>query len=93
MTSKQKKAAYMYFNGKRMHEIASELGVHRTTVWRWFQRPNVQQYYARISESECRKILKRKLEKSQLYSDDPVKVNAEANRVLDMYLPFVWRNI
>ena len=95
VTSQQKKAVQMYFNSMSVPQIASELGVHRTTVWRWFQRPAVRQYYERLSDREFRKILQREFDKSMsvIDSDDPIKANAEANRVLDMYLPYVWRDI
>ena len=90
VTSQQKKAAQMYFNSMSVHEIASELGVHRTTIWRWFQRPAVRQYYKRLSEREFRKICQRIYDRHMklLNSDDPIKVNAEANIILDRYLPF-----
>lgn len=91
MTSQQKKAVQMYFDGMSVPQIASELGFHRTTVWRWFQRPAVQQYYERLSEREIRKICKRVHDQHMklMNSDDPIEANAEANKVLDRYLPFI----
>lgn len=92
MTAQQKKAAQMVFEGMKVSQIASELGVHRTTVWRWFQRKEVRQYYERLSERELRKICKRVHDQHMklMNSDDPVEANAEANKVLNMYWEFIF---
>ena len=91
MTAQQKKAAQMVFEGMKVSQIASELGFHRTTIWRWFQRPAVRQYYKRLSEREFRRICKQEYDKHMklINSDDPIEANAEANKVLDRYLPFI----
>ena len=34
---KQKKAAKLFAEGKKTREVAALVGVHRTTLWRWWQ--------------------------------------------------------
>lgn len=38
LTDQQKRAAQLYFDAHKIGEIADIIGVHRTTIWRWFQR-------------------------------------------------------
>lgn len=42
LTAQQKQAARFFFDGKKPGEIAALLGVHRTTIWRWYQRRDFQ---------------------------------------------------
>ena len=48
LTEAQKRAAQMMFDAQPIGKIAEELGVCRTTVWRWRKRPAFQRELDRI---------------------------------------------
>ena len=54
LTEQQKRAAYLFFDAHGVGEIASLLGVHRTTVWRWYQRSDFQREIQKITDNWLR---------------------------------------
>ena len=48
LTEAQKKAAQMMFDAYPVGKIAEELGINRTTVWRWRKQPAFQRELDRI---------------------------------------------
>ena len=65
LTDQQKKAAAMYHDAYRTREIAEELGVHRTTVWRWTQLRGFWREYKRIEYNEQRRIMRREIKEER----------------------------
>lgn len=82
----QKYAVKLLFQGKKVREVAAIMGVHRTTLWRWFQHPELQTYAARYCESERRKIIEAPYygELFDLNNPDPFKALEAAKRALDL---------
>lgn len=80
--------------GYKIQEVANILGVHRTTIWRWFQHNEMQRYYWRYEEKKIRKEY-REIEKEaiaeaeelskKLDSPNPWEANAAANLILHKY--------
>lgn len=77
-----------------LQDVASILGVHRTTVWRWFQHSEMQRYFDRYYEKQMRNVIReaRKAEEAKLKeltakldSDNPWEVNAAACAILNRY--------
>lgn len=52
MNDRQKKALDMLWNGARVQETASALGVHRCTIWRWGHRKDFQKEWRRRCKAE-----------------------------------------
>ncbi|MCR4886113.1 MAG: helix-turn-helix domain-containing protein [Clostridiales bacterium] len=92
---KQQAAVTMLVDGGyRLQEVAYALGVHRTTVWRWFRHTEMQKYFNRYQEKQFRKIARvmrneeeARLKKltAKLDSDNPWLANAAAIAILDRY--------
>ena len=85
--------------GYQIQEVASILGVHRTTVWRWFQHKEMQKYYDRYEAKQIRKQFReigretrKEMEELQrkLDSSNPWEVNAAANAILNRYGKAFW---
>lgn len=87
-----------------IQEVAATLGVHRTTIWRWFQHKEMQRYYGRYYDKkinaemrEIRREVERVWEKRRekisemLNSDNPAEVYATAIRVIDVWTTGVWK--
>ena len=64
MTEQQKKALDMLWNGAKVQDTASALGVHRCTIWRWEKQKDFQREWKRrykAAEAEMRKAAKRQI--------------------------------
>lgn len=82
--------------GYKIQDVASILGVHRTTVWRWFQHREMQKYYDRYEKKKYKEVLRkwrlearkeaRDLEK-MLDSSNPWEANAAAVKIMDTFFP------
>ena len=59
LTDQQLQAAQYMFEGHRIGQIAAEIGVHRTTIWRWYNRRNFQQELHRINQQYLRDTRRR----------------------------------
>lgn len=93
ITEKQKKAVDLVFKCYKTREIAAELGIHRTTLWRWFQKPEMQAYYdARFRKRMKRRVRAtiRRLEKLMDCDDKEISYNA-ANAILD-FASIAWKS-
>ena len=67
LTDQQLQAAQFMFEGHRIGQIAAEIGVHRTTIWRWCQRHDFQREISRIHNRyvrEKRKEIRRQIRES-----------------------------
>ena len=90
---KQKAAVKMFWlGGYKIQDVASALGVHRSTLWRWYQHEEMRRYhdwYIRQQMGIMRWKMQDKAEKKaqeireKLRNGNPVEVNALANDVLD----------
>lgn len=80
-------AAKLLWQGKKVHEVAVILGVHRTTIWRWWQHPEMEKWARWYFATETGKYLTKVEEQtlSQLDDPDPLKAQRAAIRVLDAY--------
>lgn len=54
LTDQQKQAAWYLFNGESISGTAALVGVHRCTIWRWYDRPDFQKEIARIHDKYVR---------------------------------------
>lgn len=54
LTEQQKKAAALFFDGKKVGEVAALVGVHRCTIWRWYGRRDFQREISRVADKYCR---------------------------------------
>ena len=96
---KQVAAVKMMVDGDyAIQDIAAILGVHRTTVWRWFQHKEMQKYYDRYEAKKCKEALRqwrqaarradqkeaRDLER-KLSSRNPWEANAAAVKIMDAF--------
>lgn len=59
LTDKQKKAVAMLYNGWKVKDAAAELGVHRSTIWRWECKRGFSREWSRIDRNLRRKYLRR----------------------------------
>lgn len=86
ITEKQKKAVDLVFKCYKTREIAAELGVHRTTLWRWFQKPEMQEYYEKRFIYRIRRCIKAttKTLREQLDSNNKWEANKAACALMDM---------
>lgn len=87
MGEKQKQAVRLLFEGERVGDIASAVGVHRSTLWRWFRRPEMQRYAKGYFTRRARQLLgghARHGLLDQLDSHNPWEALAAAERLLDM---------
>ena len=92
---KQVAAVKMIVDGDyKIQEVAYALGVHRTTVWRWFKHKEMERYFWRYEEKQMRKKfreIERQSEKGmeelqkKLDSPNPWEANAAANAILNRY--------
>ena len=80
--------------GYLLQDVASILGVHRTTVWRWFQHSEMRKYFDRYYEKQMRDVIReaKKQEEARmkeirvrLDSANPWEAYAAAVAVLDRY--------
>ncbi len=69
LTEKQKQAAQLFFDAHGTGEIAAIVGVHRCTIWRWFQRKDFQRELRRI-EKEWKDATRRRILKEMHESDE-----------------------
>lgn len=86
MGSRQKQAVRLLFEGERVGDIAA-VGVHRSTLWRWFRRPEMQRYAQGYYARRTRQLLGSYARRGMidpLDSADPREALAAAERVLDM---------
>lgn len=84
---KQKKAVKMLWNGYKVHEIAATLGVHRATLWRWWQHPDMRAYAEKYTTTQARRIINKAFGEelsARLESPDPWERNEAAGRILDI---------
>ena len=61
LTDTQKLCVQLVFDGVKSSEIASRVGVHRGTIWRWKQRPDFQKEISRLQaqwRSEMRRLVR-----------------------------------
>ena len=86
ISDKQKKAVRLLWKGHKVKEIARMLGVHRTTLWRWFQHPEVVAYAQRYFDRETRRILSKPYEfETALDSSDAQTAQRAALHVMDLF--------
>ena len=86
MGDRQKQAVRMLFEGERVGDIAAAVGVHRSTLWRWFRRPEMQRYAQGYYARRTRQLLGSHARHGlldQLDSPDSWEALAAAERVLD----------
>lgn len=86
LTNRQKEAARLLCKGCKVKEIAAMLHVHRSTLWRWWQRPEMRRYCERYCKRETARIFAAPnplLE--ELNSPDPWKAERTAVRIIDLY--------
>ena len=86
MGDRQKQAVRMLFEGERVGDIAAAVGVHRSTLWRWFRRPEMQRYAKGDFARRTRQLLGRQAQRGlldRLDSPDSWEALAAAERVLD----------
>lgn len=85
LTKKQRLSAKLFYEGYSMKQISSLLQVNRSTVWRWYQRPDMVRYargyYLRRNGILVKKRLRRI--SAGLDSSDGIEANRAANCVLD----------
>lgn len=54
LTDQMKQAAQLMFDGEKTGHIAALMGVHRTTIWRWYKRKDFQREIVRIHDKYVR---------------------------------------
>ena len=54
-TEQQKTAVRMLYDGDPVQDVASALGVHRTTIWRWKRKRQYRKEWNRINRNEQRR--------------------------------------
>ena len=54
LTDQQKRAADLYFDHPSFPELAALVGVHRSTIWRWYQRSDFQREISRRCDYHAR---------------------------------------
>ena len=54
LSDQMRQAARLWYEGLKLGQIAAEIGIHRTTLWRWAQRADFQREINRISDRDCR---------------------------------------
>lgn len=94
MGDRQKQAVRMLFEGERVGDIAAAVGVHRSTLWRWFRRPEMQRYAQGYYARRTRQLLgsnARRVMIDPLDSPDPREALAAAERVLDALGDWLWQ--
>lgn len=85
LDAQKKKAVHLRWEGLKTYEVAAALGVHRATLWRWWQREDMQRYALAYWEKERRKILDQGREDCvrMIDSNDPLEAQRAALRVID----------
>lgn len=94
MGEKQKQAVRLLFEGERVGDIAATIGVHRSTLWRWFRRPEMQRYAQGYFARRTRQLLGRQAQRGlldRLDSHNPWEALAAAERVLDALGDWLWQ--
>lgn len=94
VTEKQKQSVKLFWKGMKVHEVAEILGVHRTTLWRWYHRPEMVRYAKQYCNRARYKLHERMWKKcmAELDSPDPDVSYERALKVVDMYLRWVQPN-
>ena len=72
LTDQQLQAAQYMFDGHKIGQIAAEIGVHRSTIWRWYHRRDFQREVSRISDRyvrEKRKEIRRQIRESPAHKN------------------------
>ena len=67
LTDQQRQAAQLIFDGHRIGHIAAQIGVHRTTIWRWYKRKDFQKEIDRIHDrfiKDTRRRIKKQIRES-----------------------------
>lgn len=81
LSEKQKQAAQMYFDAYKIGDIATTVGVHRCTIWRWFQRKDFQKELRRIEKdwqnTTWRRMLKEWHQSERYKKEQAAKKTAE----------------
>ncbi|MBR4908174.1 MAG: helix-turn-helix domain-containing protein [Acidaminococcaceae bacterium] len=83
---KQKRAATLLWKGLKTPEIAAVLGIHRSTVWRWFQHEEMREYTQKVFRRNRGRALRKPMKNAlseAVESGDHWRINAAANRILD----------
>ena len=62
LTDQQKQAAQLFFDGLKPGQIAEQIGVHRSTIWRWRNRPDFRREIDRITD-KWRRDMRREYQK------------------------------
>lgn len=65
-----RQAVQMMFDGARIGRIAAEIGVHRTTIWRWYNRKDFRREYDRLQRQfvhDMRRKIKKEIRESPEY--------------------------
>ena len=75
-----------------VQEVAAILGVHRTTVWRWFQHKEMRRYYERYADKQVNAELRKARRAAQkeaerlgklLDSNNPTEAYGAAIKIID----------
>lgn len=86
ITDQQKQAVKLFYQGMKVHEVAQAIGVHRTTLWRWYHRPEMIRYTERYFEQENKRLFSRCIRKlnAELDSKNPNKSYQAALKIIDL---------
>ena len=68
LTAAQKKACEMLYYCRRVSDVASTVGVHRSTIWRWRQLSSFRKEWRRIDHNADRRF-KRRMAKKRAEQD------------------------
>jgi len=54
LTDQQRQAVQLMFDGEKVIDIAAAVGVHRCTIWRWYQRKDFRRELAKTHDKWVR---------------------------------------
>ena len=83
LTEKQKRAAAMLYEMDPVKDVAAELGVHRSTIWRWECLPAFRREWNRIDRNWRRRFERHEAKRETAENAYWEKRIAEAKQKLD----------